>query len=161
MAEISYKSDEDVKTGQLILLIDGLPHAFATSATLSISTNVIDTSNKFDGSWQSGLAGKKSYTVASEALMTEKEGAESYKKLIDAQIAGKPIPFVFGTLKTTEDAATGAVTSVVIDTACPSYKGNLIITSNELKSEAGDLGKHSLQSQGSGPLIPVAAVPAA
>lgn len=155
---ISYKSDENVKVGQLILEINNKPVAYATEAKLAIATDAIDTSNKMDGSWKSVLAGKKSFTVSSNSLLTDQEGTESYKELIAAQIAGAPIPFKFGTMKSTEDPQTGALTNVEIDPAYQSYSGNIIITSNELNSQNGDLAKHDLQAQGSGPLIPVTAV---
>ena len=154
---ISYKSDENVKVGQLILKTGGIAVAYATSAQLTISTDVIDTSNKMDGSWKSGLAGKKSYTVNSEALLTEQEGAKSYKDLINAQIAGQPIAFEFGTMKSTE-GADGSLQNVDIDPAYENYSGNLIITQNDIQSKSGDLAKHTFQAQGSGPLIPVAPV---
>ena len=154
---ISYKSDENVKVGQLILKIGGIAVAYATSAQLTISTDVIDTSNKMDGSWKSGLAGKKSYTVNSEALLTEQEGAKSYKDLVNAQIVGRPIAFEFGVMKSTE-GADGSLENVDIDPAYENYSGNLIITQNDIQSKSGDLAKHTFQAQGSGPLAQVAPV---
>ena len=154
---ISYKSDSNVKVGQLILKIGGIAVAYATSAQLTISTDVIDTSNKMDGPWKSGLAGKKSYTVNSEALLTEQEGAKSYKDLVNAQIVGQPIAFEFGTMKSTE-GADGSLQNVDIDPAYENYSGNLIITQNDIQSKSGDLAKHTFQAQGSGPLTQVAPV---
>ena len=153
MADLTYKSDANVKTGQLILKIAGVPVAYATSASLTLSTNVIDTSNKMDGSWQSGVAGKKSYTVSSEQLLTEQKDSKSYHSLLKAQIEGKPVAFEFGTMTYNEDPSDGSLSGVAIDTSCPSYSGNIIINSFELQSEANDLAKSTLQAQGSGPLV--------
>ncbi len=150
---VTYRSDENVKIGQLILFIDGKPHAYATSATLNLSANVIDTSNKFDGSWQSGKVGKKSFTVNSEALLTEQPDTLSYEQLIDKYIEGAPVEFEFGTLKYDEDENTGDISNVAIDKSKPWYKGNLLITSCEIQSQSGDLAKNTLQTQGSGPLL--------
>ena len=151
--EVTFKSDENVKVGQLILFLDNKPHAYATSATMNLNTNVIDTSNKFDGSWQSGKAGKKSFTMNSEALLTEQPGTLSYEQLIDKQIAGQPVEFEFGTLTFEEDANTGEINNVHLDKSKPWYHGDLIITSCEVQSQNGDLAKNTLQTQGSGPLL--------
>jgi hypothetical protein len=160
MPELSYKSDENVKTGQFILTVDGLSVAYANNAQLTITTDPVDTSNKMDGMWKSAKAGKKSWAINSEAMLTEQAGTESYDALIKAQIVGDPIAVVFGTLKGTVDPTTGAMSAVAIDTTMPSYKGNIIITSNEIQSQSGDLAKHTMQAQGSSPLLTVGAVPA-
>lgn len=161
MPNVVYKSDEEVKEGQFILTIAGVPVAYATNAQMTLTTKTIDTSNKMDGSWDSTKAGKKGFTINSESLLTDQAGTTSYDALIKAQIAGEPIAMVFGTMKYTEDATTGALTAVAIDTTMPSYKGNIVITSTEIQSQSGDLAKSTMQATGSGPLIPVAAVPAA
>lgn len=65
--------------------------AFATSCSLQIDGETIDTSNKMSCRWNSNLAGKNSYTVSADALYTAKEGAYSFDKLLELQVAGNAI----------------------------------------------------------------------
>lgn len=153
MADVTYQSNQNVKLGQLIISIDGKLHAYATSAKLTLNTDLIDTSNKFDGSWASKLAGKKSWSISSDAFLTEQKDTLSYNALLKAQIAGKPVAMEFGELKYTEDEKTGNLTAASIDKGKPYFTGNIIITSMDLSSDAGDLAKNSLQAEGAGPLV--------
>ncbi|MCH3994859.1 MAG: hypothetical protein LKE54_07400 [Prevotella sp.] len=154
MPSITYDSNKDLLTGQMILLLNGLVVAFAKSAKITFTTATVDTTNKFDGDFGSAIAGKRSYTVETESLLTEKTEAESYHALMKAIIAGTPLPFVFGTMSYTKNAD-GTISDPVIDTSHPSYKGNVILTSLEITSEAGNVATNTLQATGSGPLTPV------
>lgn len=89
---VKLDSSKDIYRGELFVFAkpDGSesdePLAFATTATLEITTEEVDISNKMMGGWAGSLPGKKSYTVSSEALITRKEGALSYDTLLKAQI---------------------------------------------------------------------------
>ena len=157
MAELNYNSNQDLDLdGKLMLSMGGIPVAFATSAKLSINTDMVDTTNMMSGDWKDEVPGVKSFTVSSEALMTHKEGAVSADKLVDNQIDDKLIDFQFGEFKRSGDETTGY--TYALDTTKKSYSGKIRITSIELTGENSKLKKYSMNANGSGPLVPVAAV---
>lgn len=90
MAEKKLDSSVDIHRGELMLFIGEDPIAFGSSAGLDISTEELDISNKMMGDWAGSLAGKKSFTISSESLLTRKEGAMSFDTLLAKQIAGDP-----------------------------------------------------------------------
>lgn len=160
MADVTYNSNKNVKKGQLILFINGLPYAYSKTATLTINNTITDTSNKFDGLWDTGIITGHGYTVSSDALITEQEGTASYETLMDAVSKEEAIAFELGTLKKTVDETTGDVTGVEMDTACPSWSGNINISSLELQSEVKNLATSTLNATGTGALVKTAAVAA-
>ena len=158
-ATVNYGSNANVKIGQLILFMGDLPVAYAKSAKMTLSASITDTTNKMDGSWGSGIAGKRSATFESEGLLTEQASTQNYHALVKALIAGAPLSFQFGTMKATQNAD-GTLSDVAVDTTFPNYKGSLILTSLEITSEAGNVATNTVQAQSSGPITPVDAVAA-
>lgn len=65
--------------------------AFATSCSLQVDGETIDTSNKMSCRWNSNLAGKNSYTVSADALYTAKSGTCSFDKLLELMVAGNAV----------------------------------------------------------------------
>lgn len=96
MADKKLDSSKDIFRGELMLFIGENPVAFGSSAGLDISTEELDISNKMMGDWAGSLAGKKSFTISSESLLTRKEGALSFDTLLEKQIAGDPLDFFKG-----------------------------------------------------------------
>ena len=82
MAGTKLDSSADVYQGQLFAFIGEAPIAFASSATLEVSVEEIDISNKMMGSWAGSLAGKRSYTLSSESLITRKIGRASGRERV-------------------------------------------------------------------------------
>lgn len=150
----TYNSNDNVKVGQMIIFLKGLPAAYAKSAKMQINVATVDTSNKFDGVWGSVIAGKRGYTINSESLLTEQKGAQSYHDLIKAMIDGTPLDFQFGTMKSSVDDD-GNMTGVAIDTTFPNYKGKVLLTSIDITSEQGAVATNSMQGTGSGKLTTV------
>lgn len=146
-------SSKDIYRGELMLFVSEDPIAFASSAGLDISTEELDISNKMMGDWAGSLAGKKSFTVSSESLLTRKEGAMSFDKLLEKQIAGEPLDFFFGSAKAEDKDNFGGTFSK--DTAQKNYTGKVIITSLSLKSDNGQIVSCSASFKGVGALKPV------
>lgn len=128
---VKLDSSKDIYRGELMLFVGEDPIAFASSAGLDISTEELDISNKMMGDWAGSLAGKKSFTVSSESLLTRKEGAMSFDKLLEKQIAGEPLDFFFGSAKAEDKDNFGGTFSK--DTAQKNYTGKVIITSLSLQ----------------------------
>ncbi|VFB14374.1 phage tail tube protein [Bacteroides heparinolyticus] len=150
---VKLDSSKDIYRGELMLFVGEDPIAFASSAGLDISTEELDISNKMMGDWAGSLAGKKSFTVSSESLLTRKEGAMSFDKLLEKQIAGEPLDFFFGSAKAEDKDNFGGTFSK--DTAQKNYTGKVIITSLSLKSDNGQIVSCSASFKGVGALKPV------
>lgn len=158
MAAVKLDSSKDIYRGELFVFAkpDGSeeselsPLAFATTATLEITTEEVDISNKMMGGWAGSLPGKKSYTVSSEALITRKEGALSYDTLLKAQIEGKVLDFFFGEATATDQDNNGG--TFTPDKTKMNYTGRIMITSQSLTSEAGQIAKVSVSFKGIGAL---------
>ena len=141
-----------------MLFTDSNPLAFATTATLEVTTEEIDISNKMMGDWSGSLPGRKSYTISSEALITYKEDALSYGTLLDKQINSQTLSFQFGEGKA-EDADNFGGT-FELDTTKDNFSGEVMITSLSLTSEQGNIARVTISLRGIGGLKHVAGTPA-
>ena len=154
MSNVKLDSSADIETGYLALFLgDGNPLAFEKSSKLTINADEIDISNKTMGDWTGSLVGKKSYTIASEALTTKKTGAYSYDALFDAFVAKSPISFTFGHMASADSDNFGG--TFTPDATKDSYTGKVIITSIEITSEAGNIVTCSANFKGFGALTKV------
>ena len=96
MADLSYNSNQDLDLeGKMMLSVGGIPIAFATSAKLTITTDMVDTTNMMSGDWKDEISGIKSFTASSEALLSRKKGAVSAESLLDSQLADTLLDFAF------------------------------------------------------------------
>lgn len=156
MAATKLDSSVDIYRGELMLFIGEDPIAFGSSAGLDVSTEELDISNKMMGDWAGSLAGKKSFTISSESLLTRKEGAMSFDTLLDKQIAGEPLDFFFGSAKAADKDNFGGTFNK--DTAQKNYTGKVIITSLSIKSDNGQIVSVSASFKGVGALAPIEAL---
>lgn len=153
MAGVKLDSRQDIYRGELFVFVGDQPIAFASTATLEVTTEEIDISNKMMGDWSGSLPGKKSYTVSSESLITRKEGAMSYDTLLAKQIAGETLTFYFGEASAVDkDNFGGTFTQ---DKTKMNYTGEVMITSMSVTSEAGQIAKCSSSFKGIGGLSQV------
>lgn len=153
MAGTKLDSRKDIYRGEFFVFVGDQPIAFASSATLEVTTEEIDISNKMMGDWSGSLPGKKSYTVSSESLVTRKEGAMSYDTLLAKQIAGETLSFYFGEAKAADKDNFGGTFDK--DATKKSYTGEVMITNISISSEAGQIAKCSSSFKGIGGLSPV------
>lgn len=153
MAEKKLDSSVDIFRGELMLFVGEDPIAFGSSAGLDISTEELDISNKMMGDWAGSLAGKKSFTISSESLLTRKQGAMSFDTLLAKQIAGDPLEFFFGSAKAADQDNFGG--TFTKDTAQVNYTGKVIITSLSIKSDNGQVVSVSASFKGVGAIQPV------
>lgn len=153
MAATKLDSRKDIYRGELFVFVGEQPIAFASTATLEVTTEEIDISNKMMGDWAGSLPGKKSYTVSSESLMTRKDGAMSYDTLLAKQIAGETLSFFFGEAMAADKDNFGGTFNQ--DKTKMNYTGEVMITSMSLTSEAGQIAKCSSSFKGIGGLSQV------
>lgn len=151
MAATKLDSRQDIYRGQLMLFDEeGNPLAFATTATLEVTTEEIDISNKMMGGWAGSLPGRKSYTISSEALITYKSGATSYASLLDKQIDDETFPFQFGEGKATDADNFGGTFN--LDATKDNFSGEVMITSLSVTSEQGNIARLTVNLKGIGGL---------
>ena len=153
MADKKLDSSKDIFRGELMLFIGEDPVAFGSSAGLDISTEELDISNKMMGNWAGSLAGKMSFTISSESLLTRKEGALSFDTLLEKQIAGDPLDFFFGSAKASDQDNFGGTFEK--DDKQVNYTGKVIITFLSIKSDNGQIVSVSASFKGVGALTPV------
>lgn len=165
-------SRKDIYRGQLFLFLDDLPVAFAKTATLEVTTEEVDITNKMMGDWSGSLPGRKSYTISSESLITRKEltspdpeatGGDklemSFDRLLKAQIDGKTLSFKMGKAKAEDKDNFGG--TFTLDTTEINYTGEVMITSLSVTSESGNIATLSASFKGIGGLSQVDATPGA
>ena len=147
-------SRTDIYRGQFFVFVGEQPIAFASTATLEVTTEEVDISNKMMGDWAGSLPGKKSYTVSSESFITRKEGVMSFDKLMEHVISGETLNFFFGDAKAADADNFGGTFQQ--DTTQVNYTGEVMITSLSVTSEAGSIAKCSASFKGIGGLKKVA-----
>lgn len=151
MAAVKHDSNTDIFRGQLFVFINEKPIAYGKDASLNVATEEIDVSNKMmSGGWKGSLPGKKSFNITSESLLTQKADQESFPSLLNRQIKGETLPFVFGEAKVTNETATGG--EFELDKSKPHWNGTVMITSLDVKSTDGDIATCSASFAGIGAL---------
>ena len=148
-----HDSNTDIFRGQLFIYVGDDPIAVGTDASLNITTDEIDISNKMmSGGWKGSLPGQKSFSITSESLLTQETGEYSFDELMKKQIADETFPFFMGESKVTNQTPTGG--EFELDKTKPYYTGTVMITSLDLKSTNGDIATCSASFAGVGALVP-------
>ena len=123
------------------------PIAFATSCSVQIDGETIDTSNKMSGRWNSNLAGKNGYTISSDALYTQTTGLYSFDTLMTKMIDGGTLEWTVGRAK---DYKNG---DFDFDATKPHYKGTGYVTSLSLEAGNNEVASCSITITGSGAIV--------
>ena len=123
------------------------PIAFATTCSVQIDGETIDTSNKMSGRWNSNLAGKNGYTISSDALYTQAEGLYSFDALMTKMIEGGKLEWTIGKAK---DYVNG---DYDLDETKPHYKGEGFVTSLSLNAGNNEVANCSITITGSGSIV--------
>lgn len=123
------------------------PIAFATSCSVQIDGETIDTSNKMSGRWNSNLAGKNGYTITTDALYTQATGLYSFDSLMEKMIEGGKLEWTIG--KAT-DYKSG---NYELDKTKPYYNGEGFVTSLSLNAGNNEVANCSITITGSGAIV--------
>ena len=129
--------------------------AYATSCSVQIDSESIDTSSKFSCKWNSNMGGRASYTISADALYckasyAEANSAVSFDVLMELMVAGNPVNWVIG-----QEAATDAECANnphTLDTSVPYYYGSAAITSLSLEAGNNEIATCSISMSGNGPI---------
>ncbi len=121
------------------------PIAYASSHSLSINGDTIDTSSKMSGAWKEFFIGQLNWQVTSESLVSKAAGHMSFKSLKTLMTAREPILIKIGSpTASSEDFELGSASEVA--------SGSAIITSLEQTAANGELCTSSITLQGTGEL---------
>ena len=139
-----------IKGGDLMLFVDGKSIAYATSHTLEINADTVETSNKDEGggNWASSEVNMLNWAATSENLYSVDGEGNEFDDLFDLMVAKTPIAAVFSKKsQDVEDVPTGGWSPAV-----PKYSGNVIITSLSLNAPNGEYATYTANFQGVGKL---------
>lgn len=108
--------------------------AYATSVSLQVDSETIDTSSKFSCRWASNLGGRASYTISADALYCNAAQGVSFDGLLEMMVEGKPVEWYIGQEAVFEGNCDE--NPHTLDTTKRYYNGKAIVTSVSL--EAGN-----------------------
>ena len=122
--------------------------AYATSCSLQVDSETIDTSSKFSCKWQSNMGGKAGYTISADALYSSNEDGISFDDLLAMQVAGIGVEWYMGQ----ESAWTGTCETNphTLDTSKTYYNGKAIVTSVSLEAGNNEIASCSITLTGQG-----------
>lgn len=151
----TYKEATDTVLGEELLLYISTggslqPVAFASSHTLSMSADTIDTSNKMSGAWKAGVAGQIGWSISAEALVSRAVGHMSFATLADLMAKRKPIEVYIAERKATPLETEDPFAA---DIAKTWTSGTAYITSLDKKADRGAICTSSITLQGTGALV--------
>lgn len=139
--------------GDDLMLFDstGKSLAYATSHTLSISAEAVDTTSKDHGCWSASEVNKISWEITSENLYTE----TAYDDLMAKMLAREAITVYFGTKTKTEPDKTVADGDFDSWSGAKGYTGKVFITSLQANANTKENATYSATFTGTGKLTKV------
>ena len=123
--------------------------AYATSCSLQVDAETIDTSSKFSCKWASNLGGNASYTISADALYCQNnESGVSFDTLLEYMVKGDQIDWYMGE----EAAHTGSCETNphTLDIQKTYYSGKAIVTSVSLEAGSNEIATCSITLAGAG-----------
>lgn len=122
--------------------------AYATSCSLQVDSETIDTSSKFSCKWQSNMGGKASYTISADALYCNNESGISFDTLLEFMVAGEQIDWYMGE----EEAWSGTCETNphTLDTSKTYYNGKGVVASVSLEAGNNEVATCSITINGAG-----------
>lgn len=123
----------------IAISIAGLTVARAKSHTITINTEMRDTSSKSSGNWKETAKGRFTWSGSVDGLVdyTEAGGTANYEKLVETMLAGAEVEII---------SATTVVGGFVLT-------GMAILTSVELSAGDAENATYSCSFEGSGELV--------
>lgn len=152
MAKLWNENDQLVQGDNLLLYLvnSGTVLAYATSCSIQVDSESIDTSSKFSCKWASAMGGKASYTISADALYAQKlsGGSISFDTLIEHMVTGDQIEWYMG-----EEVDFDGVCDEnphTLDTSKTYYNGKAVVTSCSLEAGNNEIASCSITLTGAG-----------
>ena len=131
--------------------------AYATSCSVQVDQETIDTSSKFSCRWNATMGGRASYTISADALYTNATGVTSFDTLMALMLEGKNVKWAIGQeteYKVTDENACED-NPHTLDTSKMYYTGEAIISSVSLEAGNNEIASCSISMTGSNAIVPV------
>ena len=125
--------------------------AYATSCSLQVDAETIDTSSKFSCKWSSNMGGKAGYTISADALYSSNASGISFDSLLEMMVKGEQVEWYMG-----EEAAwTGSCEENphTLDTSKTYYNGKAVVTSCSLEAGNNEIASCSITMTGAGEIM--------
>lgn len=122
--------------------------AYATSCSLQVDAETIDTSSKFSCKWQSNMGGKAGYTINADALYCNNASGISFDKLLEMMVSGEQVEWYIG--EEMEYSGTCTSNPHTLDTAKTYYNGMAVVTSCSLEAGNNEIATCSITMTGAG-----------
>ena len=124
--------------------------AYATSCSLQVDSETIDTSSKFSCKWASNLGGNASYTISADALYCQNIGSGvSFDTLLKYMVSGKQVSWYMGE-EQDYSGSSCADNPHTLDTGSTYYNGKAVITSVSLEAGNNEIASCSITLTGAG-----------
>ena len=130
--------------------------AYATSCSVQVDQETIDTSSKFSCRWNATSGGRSSYTISADALYTNATGVTSFDTLLALMLGDKNVKWAIGQeveYKVTDQNACED-NPHTLDTNKPYYTGEALISSVSLEAGNNEIASCSISMTGSGAIVP-------
>jgi len=152
MAKLWDENYQLVQGDNLLLYIvnSGTVLAYATSCSLQVDSESIDTSSKFSCRWASAMGGKASYTISCDALYAQNlsGGAISFDTLIEHMVTGDQIEWYMG--EEVEWKGACDENPHTLNTNATYYNGKAVVTSCSLEAGNNEIATCSITLTGAG-----------
>lgn len=147
-------ANQVVNGTDLLLSINGAVVAHAKSHTITVTTDMRDTTSKSSAGWKEAAKGRFSWNAKVDGLVSYESGLCNYQTLMTAMLAGVEVAI------TSIDNTGGTIVGTLVTPLAGAYKqsGNAIITSVEVTNGDAENGTFSVSFEGTGPLSPTGAV---
>ena len=124
--------------------------AYATSCSLQVDSETIDTSSKFSCKWASNLGGNASYTISADALYCQNIGSGvSFDTLLKYMVSGEQVSWYMGE-EQDYSGSSCADNPHTLDTGSTYYNGKAVITSVSLEAGNNEIASCSITLTGAG-----------
>lgn len=150
MAQI-WNENQDLIHGDRLLLYltqNKKVVAYATSCSVQVDSETIDTSSKFSCKWASAMGGKASYTISADALYCNNESGISFDTLLEYMVEGKQVSWFIGE----EQSFSGNCDENphTLDTGKTYYNGMAVVSSCSLEAGNNEIATCSITLTGAG-----------
>ena len=125
--------------------------AYATSCSLQVDAETIDTSSKFSCKWQSNMGGKAGYTISCDALYTASEDGISFDDLLGYMVKGNQVDWYMG--QEAPHSGSCETNPHSLDTSKTYFNGKAVVTSCSLEAGNNDIASCSITLTGAGEIL--------
>ena len=129
--------------------------AYATSCSIQVDQETIDTSSKFSCRWNANMGGRASYTISADALYCNSTSGVSFDELLEMMVAGDNVEWYMGqeSAYTVDETHKCEDNPHALDTAKPYYGGKALVTSVSLEAGNNEIATCSITLTGSEAIV--------